>query len=847
MFARAPWTAVAVFACVLAFSANAWAGPYVWDQDEDGLDDRMETVQLLGYRFSFENADTLLRQRFDVVPQSGGLAYGMYVVYDHAPTDSDALSLTLTGLPVLQRLVAVPAIHTFGSFAQAQLARNLAGVERIEIVPILYPVLVDGAAAIGVRDASERVFPTLATTPGAPDGHGVVVAIVDTGVNDEADGGYPGHESVLGRCLGGASVLHGNSASDTPHGSSVNPKDHGGLATRAHATHVAGIVLGSGGATGAVKGVAPGARYVDVKALDDTGNGQAVAEAIDWCIANRNRDWGDPDPSFTGIDVINLSLSSLDPSDGNDVASRAAARAVELGIVVVASMGNEGGSGVPSPAAGDGVIAVGAWDVQRSGLPADDQFPSFDPTGPRASDGDADATDELKPTLLAPGVFVLSADGDPSSDGAQYRRASGTSAAAAFVSGAAAVLKSADPALTPSQIARRLTETARRAGTGWQADAPSIDPRWSASRGFGVLDLHAARLEQTQPARTQIRRLGLAPGANSEEIVATLETMRERGTSWLAFERAPDVAGVPGTFAVVDSVAPAGDSSLADAANLASYARTWPVPPAERGVRFWYRAAYTEGGTRFVTPARAYASPSGPAVATVEVVIVHNAYDNDVDAVVEAAGAVGGPVVVRAFPLPGSTAAASFDWVTGVSATGNIALTFELSISAEQADGMLPPSPSTPWTLRVDEGGFLNRSGRVASFRVIHHTQSGDVTYEGAPAPASTFEGQETVVRIPAATVAVEPGPGARAALWPNPVSAGETVTFASDRAAPEGVEIFDLSGRRIGRASLHAAGESRSYARWTARDASGRALAAGVYFARIGRSPHAARLVILP
>jgi hypothetical protein len=136
----------------------------------------------------------------------------------------------------------------------------------------------------------------------------------------------------------------------------------------------------------------------------------------------------------------------------------------------------------------------------------------------------------------------------------------------------------------------------------------------------------------------------------------------------------------------------------------------------------------------------------------------------------------------------------------------------------------------------------------VESFRVIHHESGGDVVYEGGPVPAWTFEGQETVVRVPAAVVAVEPGPGVRTALWPNPVTAGETVTFVSERAAPEGVEIYDLSGRRIGRAALLAAGASGWVAHWTARDASARPLAAGVYFVRVAGSHTAAkRLVVLP
>jgi len=67
------------------------------------------------------------------------------------------------------------------------------------------------------------------------------------------------------------------------------------------------------------------------------------------------------------------------------------------------------------------VIAVGAWNVARSPDPDDDSWPSFNNTGPRDSDQDLDAADELKPDLLAPGVDVLSANGDLGTDGTSWR------------------------------------------------------------------------------------------------------------------------------------------------------------------------------------------------------------------------------------------------------------------------------------------------------------------------------------------------------------------------------------------------------------------------------------------
>jgi len=692
----------------LAASA-AHAGPYIWDQDDNALDDRIESVQLLGYRFSFENGDSLLRQRFEVTRVLGSLAYGVYVVYDHDPTPQDIDSLGLIGMPVLYRFEGTQALRSVATFVQANVARSLAHVERIEAIPILYPETHEGVAAIGAYDASGNVFPTWSGTGGV-DGTGVVVAILDSGINDEADGSYPGHESLAGRVIGGASYLSPDSSLDTPRNGSVNPSDHGGSVTRSHGTHVAGIILGSGGPSGYARGVAPGARAVDVKVLSDTGVGSAIAEGIDWCIHNRTRDWGVP--GYNGIQVINLSLSSIDESDGNDVASQVARRAADVGIVVVASVGNEGKAHyVPSPAAGDNIISVGAVDDQRSPLPSDDLFPSFSDQGPRASDGDLDVADEMKPDLVAPGVAILSADGDLTSDGHQYQRLSGTSQATAFVSGAVACLRSEAPGLTPAQISTLLRATAWRSIAGLPGGPAGSDPRWDAARGFGELDLYGARLELTQSARSQVARIELA-ATGPAEITATLRTQRERGAPYFALERAPDAGGSPGVFAAYDSVAAGGDSSLAGAANRATYTRAWSVPSGERGATFWYRAAYTEDGVRYTSPARSFVSPQGPSLATIEVTLVHNAYDNDVTAEI----VVGDPDAPDlTIPLPGSSAAVASDWVSGLSATGNVSWTFRLEVPAGPAAALLPPRPDRPWTLRVHEGGFLNRSGRVES------------------------------------------------------------------------------------------------------------------------------------
>jgi len=95
------------------------------------------------------------------------------------------------------------------------------------------------------------------------------------------------------------------------------------------------------------------------RVLDDLGKGaRKLAEAIDWCITNRARDWGDADPGLPGDRPSSISRSAArNLSDGNDVVVGPSPRGARftLGITVVAAMGNDGQSGfVPSPAAGDG-------------------------------------------------------------------------------------------------------------------------------------------------------------------------------------------------------------------------------------------------------------------------------------------------------------------------------------------------------------------------------------------------------------------------------------------------------------------------------------------------------------
>lgn len=286
-----------------------------------------------------------------------------------------------------------------------------------------------GPSAIHVQDAWR-------TTKGK----GVTVAVLDTGVESD-------HPDLIGNVLPGKDLVGFGAA-------------RGDRAWARHGTAMAGIIAGHGHGAGdadGVMGIAPEARILPVRVILEDGDsarskarrsrGNALAEGIRWA-------------ADQGADVINLSLgddsASAHPEPSEDEAVQ---YALKKGSVVVASAGNGGEKGdhISYPAAYPGVIVATA--VDRFGTRA-----SF-------------STRRWYATVSAPGVDVVIADPDH-----KYYEGWGTSAASAFVSGAAALIRAAHPDLTPAQVKKLLEDTARNAPSGGRDD----------SRGFGLIDPAAA-------------------------------------------------------------------------------------------------------------------------------------------------------------------------------------------------------------------------------------------------------------------------------------------------------------------------------------------------------------------
>jgi subtilisin family serine protease len=299
------------------------------------------------------------------------------------------------------------------------------------------------AAGAQVRSAEQAQLKSI-NVPAAwrlSQGRGVTVGVLDTGVDASA-------ADLSGSVSTGPDYTRG---ADPP----------GYQPPHLHGTFIASLIAGHGsgpGRAGGVIGVAPAARVLSVRViLDDQEPGigpyntnprfaDAIGRGIRYAASH-------------GAGVINMSLGSVQPTQDMQAAL---AYAVSRGVLVVASAGN---SGVPGqaytpysyPASFAGVVSVAA--LNESGV--------------RAAFSDRNSS----VVLSAPGVEVIGAG-----PGGTYLQASGTSPAAAFVTGVAALIRSAYPRLSPAQVEQALISSA--------AHGPASG--YSPATGFGEVDAAAA-------------------------------------------------------------------------------------------------------------------------------------------------------------------------------------------------------------------------------------------------------------------------------------------------------------------------------------------------------------------
>ncbi|MEO5988961.1 MAG: S8 family serine peptidase, partial [Candidatus Eisenbacteria bacterium] len=562
----------------------------------------------------------------------------------------------------------------------------------------------------------------------------------------------------------------------TPAAGSSNPQDHGSEASSYHATHVAGTIMGTGGPGGFFAGVAPAARLVDCKVLSDAGASVGGSNrGVDWVISNRTRLWtGLPAGSiWQGIDVVSMSLGSTECAGGSGTSTGTGSTlintAVDAGLVMVIATGNDASvECIASPAAADKSVAVGASTHNRTLDRGDDRVTDFSNEGPRDDDGDTDHFDEMKPSVVAPGAGIISAFGDPSTDGTAYQQLSGTSMATPHVSGCAALILQANPGLSPMQVRSVLQNTAEHnvptlkvAGDRGQ-DPFGLDANYDPSCGWGLVDVYAACKEALNSA-SGVQVVKIRPLANpaASRIDFTWITQREYPFQGFNVYRAPNVNNAPGTFAKLNAslIPGAGQPAIQGVANRTPYVFVDADPALVLGQSYWYRVDWVDlGGGVHAEPALAVAYGTLARVATAFYQIVHNAVDNDLTIRLgsdygRSIGSLGGADMEVLGPgekaqdsvrviLP-STVPAN----TGSSALGTLEHFWSVGFrQGDAAEAFLPPSYGTPWFLSVTDGGYVNRTGRLTSYSIFVNDSPGSpsgTTYvtDHAPMPSPLVEG----------------------------------------------------------------------------------------------------------
>ena len=358
--------------------------------------------------------------------------------------------------------------------------------------------------------------------PGAWDlgvtGDGVVIAMVDTGVDNEHPGlnekFVAGYDAVCFVHSDPTCVLAGGRVED----GSFDPDDG-----HQHGTACMGMAAATGldanGEQTDFYGAAPDAALVDVRIGTDAGAGpfenyllsqefyESAMNGLQWIIDHKDDAWAGADESEYGIDIISLSwgITSHEGggSDGSDMHSRILDEAMIAGVVVSVAAGNDGpdNDGLSGMGSSDLSVTVGATDDQNTIDREDDTIAGYSSRGPRRDNGDGNPLNELKPEVTAPGSNIIQAEGCVSSGGCNNfiggdassngytGRGSGTSYATPSVSGIMAMMLEANPDLSPAEIKEILKLTAERRGG---ASAPDVDPFWNRDFGFGMVDAHAA-------------------------------------------------------------------------------------------------------------------------------------------------------------------------------------------------------------------------------------------------------------------------------------------------------------------------------------------------------------------
>ncbi len=356
--------------------------------------------------------------------------YAVSVDFDGAPGTLAGVSGVREVRPV--RTLGIPAPSPAPALPQVRRAAQSGGSP--------YGALAEEMTALGVPPLHDRGLT----------GQGVLIGVLDTGFDNLSDTG----------CLQGLDIRE--TRNFVRGGTDVSGDTHGSWV----------LACIAGNQPGAYLGPAHGASFL-LAVTDDVDTETRADEdrwvaALEWC-DSLGADIVSSSLVYNEFDTVQDSYTKAQMDGRTSMVAQAAEIAVERGMAVVNSAGNEGSTPwriITTPGDAEHVITIGALGGFASGTPYLASFSSLGPT----ADG------RIKPDLAAPGEDVSVPFLGSSSI---FGELSGTSLAAPFVSGLCALLLEAHPGWTPAELTEALRNTARDLG----APVPDIEYGWGLPDG----------------------------------------------------------------------------------------------------------------------------------------------------------------------------------------------------------------------------------------------------------------------------------------------------------------------------------------------------------------------------
>ena len=533
-----------------------------------------------------------------------------------------------------------------------------------------------------------------------------MVAILDTGVNDEADStnGYPDTNRLRGKWVGGGSFFAGQPELNTGLDESVNPRHTGDPEATYHGTHVAGTAIGSGGPNGMLNGAEPGfnaglapdARLVDCKVLSDAGAGFGVGRRARLAHPHTSSTPG-ASPARTRSTVASTSPTSRsaapDASDGTDANCAAVNAAHKAGIVVCVASGNDGNTGyMPSPAAADFALTVGAFTDGNTIDRLDDYVADYSNEGPRLADGDTDHLDEMKPNVMGSGTGINSALGDPTTNGDRYHHINGTSMATPTIAGVAALVRSTNPTLSSDQVRLLLMDTADhrtrpRPATAERGGSVPHRSELSSFVGMGPDGRIRRGQEALNPATTQVVRIQAIPQRGPDGVQIEWTSQREVQLQRYELDRASDLGGAPGRGPRSTSRRWPRRARRFTAYPIGTtYSYTDLDGSLDPAAYYWYRVRWVDlAAASHSEPAIRTRIMDSPVIARIKYSWTHNYSDGDLYVRFGTGTSTSGPAWFR--QGLGAQAADSVVTRSGVSHTGTLQHYFHVDLTADDMVG----------------------------------------------------------------------------------------------------------------------------------------------------------------